>query len=68
MLEPYFAGDPAGGFAHVSAPDADAEVYGLGGNGPMITHASGEFIWQVMVDVAVARYYVIMPSAAPCAL
>jgi hypothetical protein len=68
VLEPYFAGDPAGGFAHVSAPDADAEVYGLGGNGPMITHASGEFIWQVMVDVAVARYYVIMPSAAPCAL
>jgi hypothetical protein len=55
--------------AHVSTPDGDAEVYRLGGDGLMITHASGEFIWQVMVDVAVAGGYVIMPvGCAPCAL
>ena len=45
----------------MSTPDGDAEVYGLGGDGLMITHASGEFIWQVMVDVAIAGDYVIMP-------
>ena len=61
VLEPYFAGDPAGGFADVSTPDGDAEVYGLGGDGLMITHASVSSYGRSLVDVAVAGDYVIMP-------
>jgi hypothetical protein len=65
VLERYLAGVPAGGFAHASTPDGGADVYGLGGDGLMINHASGESIWQVLVDVAVAGDYVIMPTGCP---
>jgi hypothetical protein len=40
-------------------------VDGLGGASLMINHASGELIWQVMVDVARAAGFVIMPVGCP---
>lgn len=60
-LGPYLAGTPSGGYARVRTGDGSADVYGLGGAGLMINRASGELIWQLIVDVARAAGYAIMP-------
>lgn len=64
-LEPYLDGDPAGGFVHLATPDGAADVFGIGSSGLMINRASGEFIWQLLVDVATAGDYAIMPVGRP---
>lgn len=67
-LEPYLDGSPADGFAHLATPDGDADVFGIGSTGLMINGDSGEFIWQLLVDVAVAGDYAIMPVGRPVCL
>jgi AcrR family transcriptional regulator len=67
-LEPYLDGNPAGGFARLATPDGDADVFGIGSSGLMINRASGEFIWQLLIDVAVAGDYAIMPVGRPVCL
>lgn len=65
MLEPHLDRSPADGFAHVTTPDGAADVFGIGTTGLMINHASGESIWQLVVDVAGAGDYAIMPVGTP---
>jgi hypothetical protein len=65
VLRPLLAGPPDGGFGLVRTDDGDAEVYGLNTDSLMFTHASGRLIWPVMVDVAQAADYVIMPVGCP---
>jgi hypothetical protein len=67
-LEPYLARSPTGGFAHLVTPDGEADVFGIGQAGLMINHASGEFIWQVMLDAALAGHYAIMPVGCPACI
>jgi hypothetical protein len=64
-LEPYLVGAPSSGCARVRTGDGNADVYGLGGADLMINQASGELIWQVIVDVARAAGYAIMPVGCP---
>ena len=65
VLEPYLAGPADGGYAKARTADGAADVYGLGSDCLMINHASGTLIWQVMVDVARAAGYVILPVGVP---
>lgn len=67
-LEPYLDGSPSDGSAHVVTPDGAADVFGIGSTGLMISDASGEFIWQLLVDVAAAGHYAIMPVGCPVCL
>jgi hypothetical protein len=60
-LEPYLAGAPGEGCALVRTADGEADVYGVGSDHLMFNHAGGEVIWQVVVDVAKAADWVIMP-------
>ena len=64
-LEPHLDGSPADGFARLITPDGDADVFGIGTTGLMINHASGESVWQIVVDVAAAGDYAIMPVGTP---
>jgi hypothetical protein len=65
VLAPYLAGALTGGYARVRTPDGEAAVYGAGRDALMINHASGQIIWQIMVDVARAADWVIMPVGCP---
>jgi len=65
ILEPYLAGDPEEGYALVRTADGEADAYGVGGDHLLFNHAGGEMIWQVMVDVAKAADWVIMPVGCP---
>jgi hypothetical protein len=66
VLQPYLRVRPDG-FAKVVTDDGDAEVYGVGTDGLMFTHASGRRIWDVMYDVARAGDWAIMPvGCATC--
>lgn len=67
-LEPYLDASPADGSARVVMPDGAAEVFGIGSTGLMVNHASGEHIWQLLVDVAAAGDYAIMPVGCPVCL
>ncbi|MFI7609356.1 hypothetical protein ACIBTV_30180 [Micromonospora sp. NPDC049366] len=71
---PLLGGPPDGDSGLVRTADGDAEVYGLGSDGLMFTHADGRLIWQVLVDVARTADYLIMPGpgylgapTCPCA-
>jgi hypothetical protein len=65
VLEPYLtAADDADGRVRVRTDDGEADVYGLG-DGLMVNHASGQLIWQVLVDVSAASDYAIMPIGHP---
>jgi hypothetical protein len=64
-LEPYLAGAPDGGYARVRTPDGEAGVYGIGSDALMFNHASGQVIWQVMVNVAKAADWIIIPVGCP---
>lgn len=67
-LEPYLDGSPADGFARLITADGEAGVFGIGTTGLMINHTSGESIWQLLVDVAAAGDYAIMPVGSPVCL
>jgi hypothetical protein len=45
--------------------DGDAEVYGVGTDGLMFTHASGRRVWDVIFDVARAGNWAIVPVGCP---
>jgi hypothetical protein len=64
-LEPYLAGALEEGYARIRTADGEADVYGVGSDSLMFNHAGGESIWQVMVDVARAAEWVIMPVGFP---
>jgi hypothetical protein len=51
--------------ARVVTTDGESDVYGLGTDGLMFTHSSGEVILQLMVDVARAAEYAIIPVGCP---
>ena len=61
----YLAGAPTGGCARVHTPDGEAAVYGAGRDALMINQASGQIIWQIMVDVARVADWVITPVGCP---
>jgi hypothetical protein len=65
VLEPLLVSPPGDGYGLVRTTDGEAEVYGLGTDSLMFTHASGRQVWQVMVDVAHAAGYAIMPVGCP---
>jgi hypothetical protein len=64
-LEPYLAGAPDEGYALVRTADGEADVYGAGSDHLMFNHAGGDVVWPVMVDVAKAADWVIMPVGCP---
>lgn len=50
-----------GGFARLETADGEADVYGLDGTASlMVNHATGEAIWDVLVDVATAGHLAIL--------
>jgi hypothetical protein len=65
VLEPYLAADgDDDGRVRVRTGDGTADVYGLG-DGLMVNHATGQLIWQILVDVSAASDYAIMPIGRP---
>jgi hypothetical protein len=48
-------------FRRIVTGDGDAEVYGDPASDLMFTHASGVEVWDVIVDVARAAGWVVMP-------
>jgi hypothetical protein len=54
-----------GDFARLVTRDGDAECYGLGLGSLMVTHAGGEAIWDLVVEVARAAGLVILPVGCP---
>lgn len=52
------------GQIRVRTADGEADVYSLG-EGLMVNRASGEDIWQILVDVSAASDYAIMPVGHP---
>ena len=65
VLEPFFAGAPSEGHVRVYTADGGADVYGVGSDAVLINHASGQLIWQLMVEVAEAAGWVVMPAGCP---
>jgi hypothetical protein len=66
VLRPYLYVSPEG-FTRVTTDDGDAEVYGVGTDGLMFTHASGRQVWTVMYEVARAGNWAIIPvGCATC--
>ncbi|MEV0156092.1 hypothetical protein AB0H57_20505 [Micromonospora sp. NPDC050686] len=65
VLAPLLVTPSDDGFGVVRTRDGEADVYGLGTDTLMFTHASGRQIWQVVVDVAQATGYAIMPVGCP---
>jgi hypothetical protein len=65
VLEPLLVSPPSDGYGLVRTTDGEADVYGLGTDSLMFTHASGRQVRQVMVDVAHAAGYAIMPVGCP---
>jgi hypothetical protein len=61
VLTPFLAAPPRDGFAPLRTADGEAEAYGVGGTSLMVTHASGARIWDLLVSVAKAAGWVIMP-------
>jgi|SRR5579875_842608 len=65
VLEPYLTADGDGATrVCVRTDDGEADVYGLG-DGLLVNHASGQLIWQILVDVSAASDYAIMPIGRP---
>jgi hypothetical protein len=64
-LAPYLAGAHDDGFVQLSIADGSADLYRLGSNSLMVNHISGESIWQLLVTVAAAGGYSIMPVGCP---
>lgn len=59
-----------GSFARLVTSDGEADLYGMDdpSSGFMVNHASGDAIWQVIVDAAVAGGFFIMPAGCPPAV
>ena len=62
VLLPYLAAEPDDGYAEVVLADGSADVYGLGSEGFMFNHVAGDLAWDLIVDVARAAQWVIVPT------
>ena len=69
VLEPLIA-ERDGRFARLVTSDGGADLYGIDGpsSGLMMNHASGDAIWQLVVEVAVAAGCFIVPVGCPVAV
>jgi hypothetical protein len=67
IIAPLLAGPVTDGYGRIVTADGDADVYGLGDSdqGLMVNHASGHEIWQVVVDIARAAGYAVLPVGCP---
>jgi hypothetical protein len=65
VLAPYFTEAPDDGFVCVQLADGQADVYGVGRSSLMVNHAAGGQIWGLIVTVATAAGWVIMPVGCP---
>jgi hypothetical protein len=67
IITPLLSGPVSDGFGRIVTADGEADIYGLGDgdHGLMVNHASGRQIWQVIVDVARAAGYVVLPVGCP---
>jgi hypothetical protein len=65
VLAPYFVDAPHDGYARLQLADGEADVYGLDRSSLMVNHAAGEQVWDLVVTVAVAADWVIMPVGCP---
>jgi hypothetical protein len=67
IVAPLLAGPVSDGFGRIVTADGEADIYGLADNdqGLMINHASGRQIWQLIVDVARAAGYAVLPVGCP---
>jgi hypothetical protein len=63
-LRPYVRVDSAG-HTKLITEDGEAEVYGVGTDELMLTHISGRRLWDVIVDVARAGDWAILPGDCP---
>ncbi len=57
--------DRDGSFVRLATEDGEADCYGLGEGPLMVNHASGERIWDVLVEAARAANLAVMPVDAP---
>jgi hypothetical protein len=64
ILEPFMAAPPDNGHAQLVLANDTADVYGLGSEGLMFNHI-GDFAWDLIVQVARAERWVIMPAGCP---
>src|SRR3954466_5734477 len=67
-LSPLLEAPPVDGFARLSTGDGSADVYGIGSDHLMIGNASGHEVFDVIVAVAAAAEYVVMPVGCPTCL
>lgn len=65
VLAPYFAEAPRDGYVRLQLADGEADVFGVGRSSLMVNHASGEQIWDLIITVATAAGWVIMPVGCP---
>jgi hypothetical protein len=67
IVSALLAGPVSNGFGRIVTADGEAHIYGLGDNeqGLMINHATGRQIWQLIVDVARAAGYAVLPVGCP---
>jgi hypothetical protein len=67
IVTPLLADPVSDGFGRIVTADGEADIYGLGDNdqGLMINHANGRQIWQLIVDVARAAGYAVLPVGCP---
>jgi hypothetical protein len=69
VIQAHLPHPPQNGFARIRTADGEADVYGLDSDGLMITHASGDEIWELIVKIARAARWIIMPVGCPaCAV
>ena len=67
IVTPLLAGPVSDGFGRIVTVDGEADIYGLGDSdqGLMINHVSGRQIWQLIIDVARAAGYAVLPVGGP---
>jgi hypothetical protein len=68
-LAPYLTGSSPNSW-NLRAEDSTAEIYGVDdlATGFMVTHVSGEKLWDVLVDIAAAFDLVILPAGVGTAM
>jgi hypothetical protein len=54
VLAPYFVEPPADGYVELQTVNGGADVYGVGGDSLMVSHALGEHIRDLLVAAAMA--------------
>jgi len=67
IVTPLLAGPVSDGFGRIVTADGEGDIYGLDDNdqGLVINHATGRQIWQLIVDVARAAGYAVLPVGCP---